>query len=263
MAPTSRRSLLASFAALPAVAAGAAPTFSSDSDAELSAAIARYHEADGASIRLEEAAQAAYERYLDEFGGKPDFPDAVWVREDDRTLGIYSSTRCPLSDRYFYSETAIGYHRRNPCRRGVTQKRPATIDDGFTAAEVASGDHSIGKTEIVPWPEAQVRADEIVAAWDAFQAEEQRRRDDSGSTAAEERHDAAMEAYRAARDTMVLTPARTMQGVLAKAAVVMGIYADPEGMGDFEDALTRENETFDLRLSLSLARDLHKLAGEV
>ncbi|MBM0206889.1 hypothetical protein JNW90_30720 [Micromonospora sp. STR1s_5] len=261
MAQTSRRSLLSSLAALPAVAAGAAPSLALGNDVALYAAIQRYREAVAVTERTENAAQAAYERYWDEFGGTPDLPEALYRTEHDVKEFCFYPVRNqdPETGRGHFPEMFVNYLRRVPCRRVITHERPVTIEDGFTEEEVASGNHFRVKHEHAPWPQAQARADEIVAAWDAYQAEERRRREASGYTAADEAHDAAMDAYCAARDAVVLTPATTMQGVIAKAAVVMGIYADAEAMEDFDDSLRRENETFDFRLSLSLARDLHNL----
>ncbi|MBM0206897.1 hypothetical protein JNW90_30760 [Micromonospora sp. STR1s_5] len=141
----------------------------------------------------------------------------------------------------------------------VEQKRPVTLEDGFTEAEVVSGNNFIVRHTREPWPEAQARADEIVTAWDAWNAEVRRRRHASGRTAADEAHDQAMRAYQDARTALMLTPARTISGVMAKAAVVMSMYEDSEE--DFEDEMRDENTTFNFQLSLSLARDLHALAG--
>lgn len=262
MATTSRRSLLSSLAALPVVVAGAASSVAATVDADLFAAIARYQDAGAETLRTEDAAQAAYERYYDEFGGEPDFPEALYRTEEDVQRFNFFPVRDqdPETGQGRFPETFVNYLRRVPCRHVLTHRRAATLGDGLPPEDLASGDQVIVRQELVPWPEAQARADEIVAAWDAYQAEDQRRLTASASAQAEEAHEAAMSAYLAARNALALTAARTMQGVVAKAAVVMALYETcPE---DFEAEMLDRKVTFNFQLGLSLARDLRNLKDE-
>ncbi len=212
--------------------------------------------------RSEDAIEIAWECFYGELGRNPELPEAVFQTEQDfNEFHFYPvRDRDHETGRARFSETFINYLRCVPCQRMVEHKRPVTLEDGFTETEVASGNNFIVRHTRESWPEAQARADEIVAAWDAWNADVRRRRDASGRTAADEAHDQAMEAYQEARTALMLAPARTMRGAIAKAAIVMGLYEDSEE--DFEDEMRDENTTFNFQLSLSLARDLRALAGE-
>ncbi len=243
----SRRSLLASLVALPAVSVGTAPTLAADADAELFAALARYHEADRASGLTDETLDAAYLRYRDEFGGTPPFPDALWVRETDRELTLFSSQVDHSSGRAYFGETTIEHLRRSPRARWAEEPHPTLPPPNVRGV-------------LVPWPKAQARAEEIIAAWDTYRSEARRRREASGLAAAELANDLALAAYQEAQRALYLTPARTMPGMLAKAAVVMGPYDEAET--DFVEEMDDSQATFNFKLSMSLARDVHKLARE-
>lgn len=68
-----------------------------------------------------------------------------------------------------------------------------------------------------PWPEAQARADEIVAAWDAREAEIARRNEVSGFDAAKEAWEARDAALDIIEDEIAAAEAHTVTGLTIKA----------------------------------------------
>ena len=249
----SRRSLLASLATLPAITAGPASALPSAADGDLFAALTRFREANRAVDLACAAEDEAMNRYE-----APDFPDALWVRDTDPGLVVpvgYSGGGG--GQRRYFQDVTIEYLRKLPCERRIRHERPATAEDGFTEAELAEG-QVIVRYERQPWPEARARADEIVSAWDEWQSEKQRRRDASGLTAASRAVEGARRAYRKARDELLRIPARTMEGVVAKAACVMEcFYADEDGQEQLGEDV--EGAFAGLGLSLTLVRDLYTL----
>lgn len=97
----------------------------------------------------------------------------------------------------------------------------------------------------------QARADEIVAAYDAWVAECDATRAACGLTAAEEEADAAEGAEWELRQAALATPARTIEGLRAKAEVI-ALAADEMG------TLTRLAERGDRMAGtiVALVRDL-------
>jgi hypothetical protein len=248
----SRRSLLASLATLPAITSRTASTLASPADAALFAALARFHDANRAvdlACAAEDEAMSRYEA--------PDFPDALWVRDKDPGLVVPVGYSGGGGQRRYFQDVTIEYLRKLPCERRIRHERPATAEGGFTEAELAEG-QVIVRYERQPWPEAQARADEIVTAFDAWQSEKQRRRDASGLTTALSAVDGARRAYRKARDELIRIPARTMEGVIAKAAcVIESFYADEDGQEQLAEDV--EGAFAGLGISLTLARDLYRL----
>jgi hypothetical protein len=98
-----------------------------------------------------------------------------------------------------------------------------------------------------------------VAASKRFSAERQRRRDVSGYTEAEAAYDAARERDRASLERIAAIRAKTPRGAALKASVIAGPYEDdPE---ELEAEIRREDYGLDVRLALSIARDLSQMAG--
>jgi hypothetical protein len=110
-----------------------------------------------------------------------------------------------------------------------------------------------------PWPEAQARADEIVAASKRLTAEKRRRRDVSGFTEATAACDAARERHYASMERIAAVRAKTPRGAALKAAVIAGSYEDD--LAEMEAEIQREDYGLDVRLALSIARDLSQMAG--
>lgn len=103
-----------------------------------------------------------------------------------------------------------------------------------------------------PWPEAQARADEIVAAWDWLTAERNARKEASGSFAAERAVAAAQKERDAACAALTKVQAKTLHGVQLKAALVASWFTNIEEID--EDIATQGCPTY--ALALSVLRDL-------
>jgi predicted secreted Zn-dependent protease len=73
------------------------------------------------------------------------------------------------------------------------------------------------KTALEPWPEAQTRADEIVAVWDKYLADLRTAREQSGFEAADEAAREAVAALHVLEGQIVWTRATTPRGMLVKA----------------------------------------------
>ncbi|MGA0594948.1 hypothetical protein [Enterovirga sp. CN4-39] len=251
----SRRSLLARLATLPVTAAEVIPAAATPAEADglLLAAIDRFRNAVAAHNVALAADDDAMERY-----DAPEFPETLYVRNTDCGLVVPVGYSGRGDERRYFKEVTIEYLRKVPCERVVTHARPATMEDGFTEKEVTSGIDIVVRHTREPWPEAQARADEIVAAWDAWQAEVERRCDASGRTAAKAALDATQPAYVAARDALLETDARTIEGVIAKAAAIMECcYPGADGELDFASDV--EEAFAGPALALTLTRNLHKL----
>lgn len=133
--------------------------------------------------------------------------------------------------------------RRLHCHPEVLQGRPVTADDiewmtrcpashevWVDAPPGSKGWNMVpGKVpQIVPWPEAQARIDEIVAAWNAWYAEQDRVMDEAGVTEARDIADEASDTAATLAQQAAALPARTLAGVWVKVriAAFYGV-ADP------------------------------------
>ncbi|MGA0595168.1 hypothetical protein [Enterovirga sp. CN4-39] len=251
----SRRSLLASLATLPVTAAGVIPAVATaaETDGVLLAAIDCFRNAVAAHNAAIAADDDAMERYE-----APEFPETLYVRNTDCGLVVPVGYSGRGGERRYFKEVTIEYLRTVPCERVVTHARPATMEDGFTEKEVTSGIDILVRHTREPWPEAQARADEIVSAWDALQAELQRRQDACGLTATHATLETTQLAYANARDVLLETEARTIEGVIAKAAAIMECcYPGADGEIDFASDV--EEAFAGPALALTLTRNLHKL----
>jgi phage shock protein A len=94
-----------------------------------------------------------------------------------------------------------------------------------------------------------------VAAW-AYQAEDARRRHESGLAAAALAEKATFETMKVARDAVIKAPARTLADIRLKVAVLLSFF---DGLADLENEIARSEYAADGQLALSIARDLAKL----
>lgn len=184
-------------------------------DAEL---IALGHAFDAATIRHREACDvldAAEDRAEPLM---PERPAALTFREEDapfhlrEVAGTFAGAAVTPSD--------IDWMTRCPAQHQVWVDDP-NARPGWSMVP--------GKRpQIVPWPEAQARIDEIVAAWDAWHAEQDRVLDEAGVTDARAVADEAGDVAAAIARQATALPARTLAGVWVKVriAAFYGV-ADP------------------------------------
>lgn len=253
----SRRAFLAGTVTV--IAAGApVASGASDQDRTLLNAIARYHAAVAEADRTDAACFDARRRF-EALGGDPPLPEAIYQTERDRLEFHFYAIEPDHADpdaRPRMKVSFIEWLQRNPLIRVRNVKRPATVADGFTEEEVASGLNTIARHVREPWPEAQARADEIVAAWDAWTAERHRRRVASGLEAAwEENERADNQRYEAAR-AIAEIKATTLAGALAKATLIMTWFDGPDDLAQEIAGASAHAEA----VSLSVVRDLLELA---
>jgi predicted secreted Zn-dependent protease len=93
------------------------------------------------------------------------------------------------------------------------------------------------KTVLEPWPEAQARADEIVAAWDKYLADMRTAREQSGFEKADEAAREAVAELRELEGQIVRTWAKTPMGMLVKARMAAVDPATVSTVDDLEHAL--------------------------
>ena len=107
------------------------------------------------------------------------------------------------------------------------------------------------------------RRDEIVGAWDRWQEEKKATEDASGYTAAQERFEAAFEAYEALRVQLVEMRTSDPEVLTVKAlAIADMIRGRTRGLdGNIKQAMERDGGAQDDALALSLVRDFLGLIG--
>ena len=104
-------------------------------------------------------------------------------------------------------------------------------------------------------PQAQARANEIIAAWDEHKAACERLQDEIGLTAANEKCDALFDRVAALREQILETEAHTVRGLGVKASVAW--YERPAwAIGDW-----REQDDPDERATVAVLSDVLRLAG--
>ncbi|MRI57696.1 hypothetical protein D8770_27915 [Methylobacterium sp. DB1607] len=163
-----------------------------------------------------DAAEAAYRaacRRADEIEAAivlPEKPDAIYVAEGDRALGLEAYAKERHDGRRWYI-VPPAYSPRHGLRRAHFRyvDVPATPLDRLP-------EHSVIARR-VPWPEAQARADEIVAAYDGWVAERDRIDVESGLAAANEAADALGEQLSDIEAEIEDAIARTLGGLRVKA----------------------------------------------
>lgn len=208
--PASRRGFLYGVAAL-TLSTQAASAIEPNSDAEL---LDLWHRRG----RALEAAKAAGDRHdaLSDATKFPEPPEAVFVQEGDRELGLAKLADHEGQERPRYVVGSPGARLR-----AGQLRRPQThyVDEPFPEGHQLHGTGDV-LARRVPWPEAQARADAIVAAYDGWVAEQERIYVASGIEAAnaewEDLDDARAEIDGAIRDAT----ARTLDGVRIKAQLV-------------------------------------------
>ncbi|MCJ2092273.1 hypothetical protein MKK67_07160 [Methylobacterium sp. J-072] len=163
----------------------------------------------------EAAAKAAGRRHddLSDATKLPLPPEAVFVQAGDEGFGFLGLATAHGSGRLWYSVQAPGAGgRAGPLRR----RRTRIVDEPFPEGHSLHGtDSTIGRR--VAWPEAQARADAIVAAWDGWKAELERIYAASGLHAAEAEWEALDDAQNELDGAIRDATARTLDGLRIKA----------------------------------------------
>jgi hypothetical protein len=247
--PTNRRGFLRGFSTLPlvggSVAVMSASALAAEGDAEVAAAIARYEAADQAFEDAEEEMYAAYQRCHDL--GEVPIPDALYELPTDADLGLGQGHMESKDGRRWYAQANAERLRRRPRMR--EQYRDPTEE------ECRRSRHKIGVDKIIfhePWPEAQARADEIVAAWDWLTAERDARKEASGSFAAERAAAVAKAEREAACAALTKVQAKTLHGLKLKAALVASWF---ENIEEMDEEIAAQGYPVSA-LALSVLRDL-------
>lgn len=156
------------------------------------------------------AAEDDYEARCDAaLAAMPERPASLTFREADARFNLRREHCHPAAMEG--SSVQIGdveWMSRRPLTHEI--KRPVR------PGERAWHDHPGHVLEVVPFPEAQARADEIVAAWEAWAAAQQAIDEAHGLPEAEARCSPAYAAVKSALDRLAALPARTVDGMHIK-----------------------------------------------
>jgi hypothetical protein len=209
---TSRRAILGAVlaaggaAALPAVAG----TLHSHPDAELFALIERARTADS----LADEASSAADDVL--FKIAPSFPQAlIWAETDDPFwYGVKSGERIPVRDIDFL---------RDWLKLPERPDRPWPQD--------------ICRSPLIPLRAFAERAREIVRAKDEFEASWQAAGEHPDVLEVAARHETLSERWRELAMRVATTPAKTMEGMVAKIALIASGYAEDDLDGTYDGIL--------------------------
>ncbi|ANY82334.1 hypothetical protein BB934_28900 (plasmid) [Microvirga ossetica] len=116
------------------------------------------------------------------------------------------------------------------------------------------------KTALELWPEAQARADEIVAVWDKYLADTRAAREQSGFEEADEAAREAVADLHELEGRIVRMRAKTPKGMLVKARMAALDPTTVSTVDDLEHALEERFETGHI-IGLSLILDVLDLHG--
>jgi len=240
----SRRHFLRAGTAAVAISATAAPVAvaASHPDAEL-LALGRQWEESAAALDANRTAFDAAEERIEQIEILE--PEELFQQPQDFSLGL------------------IDAHTRHDGRRWYVYDR---IDDLRTKprmkqdwSQVTKGPKGEQFCAWVPDPKAQARADEIVAAYDRWQAALAKAEEDSGLAAAEAEHRRLETINSDLRERIALMPARTIEGLAVKARIYAWFL---DGMDQIESEFERQVETngpTDETIMLAMVRDLLRL----
>jgi hypothetical protein len=127
-----------------------------------------WREAWGRLLELYRQSEETEERY---HAMAPEFPATLTKTEQDWEFGLCARPNHAAAKTY--DRDLVEQLRRKPIVRGVQQPAPERGENRT-------------RTTLEPWPEAQARADEIVAAWDKYLAALRTAREQSGFEKADE-----------------------------------------------------------------------------
>jgi hypothetical protein len=228
-------------------------------DAELLEFVRQWQEANAAYKSQLDPLEAAEERY---HHIRPKRPAALKVRTSDRfNVPTVRDQGC-----YWYCVQAVEQLRAKPRTKREfigTREDWLALPDGSGGPLNASERAQWAALHAdVPDPVAQVRANEIIKAWEDWQADKARAKRETGLEAAEAEHDRLLEAESKLRKQIALTPAQSTLGIMLKAKVSVILWGGLEELerdlaGELEERAT--NET----MAWSVVRDLLRHSGNV
>jgi hypothetical protein len=184
----------------------------------------------------------------------PAKPETLRVRPEDAALSIKNEDTWGGGDGFYGHNTASSL-RKSPRQRDRAHEpiafEPFKHGDNF-ADFMGDITGRIVKAMTEPWPEAQARADEIVAAYDAWNEYSE------PITAADEAWETEINAIHDAMEPICFeictTPARTREGLHVKFRVLHWYSAD-------KSFKVEEDDTVDGKALSSLVTDLAALEG--
>jgi hypothetical protein len=187
---------------------------------------------------------------------RPKMPMALIKTEDDVRFGLSAPLHhvaCKVWEPILLNQWR-GKPRKHYVRYDVTDADRAKYNLPEDAEFIS---------RLEPWPEAQARADEIIAAWDAWEAELERARMLSGQEAANELYNAIADEKDEVLAQIVAFPATTFAGAVAKARCARTECSWLDGLekqiaAQIEDNGGPNSEA----VCTSIARDLLRIAGE-
>lgn len=245
-----RRAAIAATATL-ALTAGGAPVMAvaaADPDGELIELGRHYQLLAKTKADLEERLDALREEFD---VGKPAMPEPMRMRPEDGDLGLTryygGMTLVPEDESTFYDSSDIRrlrYPRTREVRIPIRPSDHRPFAPGEDIGEFPR-DHEI-LVRRVPWPEAQARADAIVAAYVQWFADCDAFADRIGLYAAQAELEALEDRLAAIRQAIAERPARDHWGIRIKARIV----AEEFGQEGF----------LELAVAESLLADLGRLA---
>jgi MoxR-like ATPase len=228
-------------------------------DAELLQLVERYF--DVRSQKIEQAA-VCDEAETREWGLRPERPAALKIRRAD----WYDRVSIKHLSGWYDEDTVEELRIIPRTRRNFTGTRAdwKELPDGsngpLTDEEKAQWETVHAR---VPDPRAQARADAIVAAWDAWQAELERARIVSGAKAADELYLAISEQNDELLLRIINTPASSVAGAVAKARCAKTECTYLDGLEkQIAAQMEHDGGPNSEALCTAVVRDLLRIAGE-
>ena len=182
-----------------------------------------------AAKEAEEAALEVMDAASDAFADTTPTPPALMVNEGDHELFgfLRLSASKDRSDGYDYADVTR-------LRKEHRTKLVCTLIDIKTGSRTSVPNTRVDfdpyttelPTTSVPFPEAQVRADEIIVAWDTLLQLREEADETTGYSAASDVYDAATDARLALVEKIAAQKATTLEGLCVRAMIVAGIHAD-------------------------------------
>ncbi|RDI51237.1 hypothetical protein [Microvirga subterranea] len=238
-----RRSILAGLgASIPMAAVAAAPVYAEKHpDADL-LALGRQWEASAAALDANRKAFDAAEARFEQIA--PDHPEELFEQKGDFSLGIVGARDHQNGRRWYVN------------RIDELRAKPRLKQDWSQVTEGPNGEQVCAW---VPDPNAQARADEIVAAYDLWVAARVRAEKEAGLTAAYAEEERLAKIDSDLRQRIALIPARTMEGLAVKARVYAWFMG---GEDEIESEFARHlemNGPTDETIMLAMVRDLLRM----
>jgi len=250
---TSRRALMAGSLATVAMAPIGAMAASHENDVALIELSQRAFALFEARARFEREVEEPADARRSELLAAIEEPEELFARREDVGCGLYGLQRPHQfqKGRSWYGEM-IEHLRDKPRQKQCWTKIERVMIDGEWGE----------RCTYVPDPVGQARADEIVAAYDRWQAQRKAADEESGYAAASREWNRMTDEIDALERQIVRTPARTLKGLISKAQ-----WADRTGVplsiaGQLEKELDNDGQLLTIEaFALSIARDLLAMQG--